>query len=101
MQCMISISEYSNVQIFVYALMFIFSKLTFIFDYIRSTENSHVKTNMVHTLHRIKAIGLQPLESFKDILTLEEFLKYESNLMRGKTWYPLIAEVFVSFLFRV
>jgi hypothetical protein len=56
---------------------------------------------MVHALHRIKTIGLQPLESFKDMLISEEFSKYESNPMRGKTWYPLTAEVFVSFLFRV
>jgi hypothetical protein len=60
-----------------------------------------VKTNMVHILHRIKATGLQPLESFKDMLTPEEYNKCESNTMRGKTWYPLTADVFVSFLFRV
>jgi hypothetical protein len=60
-----------------------------------------VKTNMVHTLHRIKATGLQPLESFKDMLTPEEYRKCESNTMRGKTWYPLTADVFVSFFFRV
>ena len=69
MQCMISTNEYSNIQISIYALMLIFSKLIFIFDYSESTVNSHVKANMVHILHRIKAIGLQPLESFKDMLT--------------------------------
>lgn len=69
--------------------------------FFRSTENSHVKTNMVHTLHRIKATGMQPLESFKELLTPDEFAKCEINPMRGKTWYPLTAEVFVSFLFRV
>ena len=56
---------------------------------------------MVHTLHRIKATGMQPLESFKDMLTPEEYSKCESNPMRGKTWYPLAADVFVAFLFRV
>ena len=88
-------------QISFYALIFILRNLTSISDYSRSTENLHVKTNKVHTLHRIKATGLQPLESFKDILTPEEYSKCESNPMRGKTWYPLAANVFVAFLFRV
>jgi hypothetical protein len=49
--------------------------LTKLFEFPRSTENSHVKTNMVHILHQIKATGLQPLESFKDMLTVEEYSK--------------------------
>jgi hypothetical protein len=75
--------------------------LTILICIFRSTENSHVKTNMVHTLHQIKATGLQPLESFKDMLTPEEYNKCKSNPMRGKTWYPLTTDVFVSFLFQV
>jgi hypothetical protein len=67
----------------------------------KSTENSHVKTNMVHTLHRIKATGMQPLESFKEMLTKEEYSKCQTNPMRTKTWYQLTSEVFVSFLFQV
>jgi hypothetical protein len=35
------------------------------------------------------------------MLTPEEYRKCESNTMRGKTWYPLTADVFVLFLFRV
>jgi hypothetical protein len=60
-----------------------------------------VKTNIVHTLHRVKACGTQPLESFKEILTNEEYQKCRTNPMRGKVWYFLTLEVFVSFLFRV
>ena len=41
------------------------------------------------------------MESFKDMLIPEEYSKYESNPMRGKTWYPLAADVFVAFLFWV
>ena len=67
----------------------------------RSTKNSHVKTNMVHTLHRIKATGMQLLESFKEMLIEEEYRKCLTNTMRTKTWYQLTAEVFVSFLFWV
>jgi hypothetical protein len=44
-----------------------------------------VKTNMVHTLHRIKAIGNQPIESFKDLLSEDEYQKCLNNPMRGKT----------------
>jgi hypothetical protein len=60
-----------------------------------------VKTNIVHTLHRIKAFGSQPLESFKEMLTPDEYRKCEVNLQLGKTWYNLTTDVFISFLFRV
>jgi hypothetical protein len=60
-----------------------------------------VKTNIVHTLHRVKAFGSQPLESFKEMLTLDEYRKCESNQQLGKTWFNLTMDVFVSFLFRV
>jgi hypothetical protein len=60
-----------------------------------------VKTNIVHTLHRVKAFGCQPLESFKEMLTPDEYRKCESNQQLGKTWFNLTTNVFVSFLFRV
>jgi hypothetical protein len=60
-----------------------------------------VKTNIVHTLHRVKAFGSQPLESFKEMLTPDEYRKCESNPHLGKTWFNLTTDVFVSFLFRV
>jgi hypothetical protein len=60
-----------------------------------------VKTNIVHTLHRVKAFGSQPLESFKEMLTPDEYRKCESNPQLGKTWFNLTTDVFVSFLFRV
>jgi hypothetical protein len=60
-----------------------------------------VKTNMVHTLHRVKAVGSMPLDSFKDLLTKEEFKKCASNPHLGKAWFKLISEVFIFYLFRV
>jgi hypothetical protein len=60
-----------------------------------------MKTNIVHTLHWVKACGTQPLESFKEILTDVEYQKCKTNPMRGKVWYFLTTEVFVSLLFRV
>ena len=64
-------------------------------------NKSYIKTNMIDILHRIKATSLQPLENFKDMLTTKEYLKYKSNAMRGKTWYPLTPNVFDSFLFSI
>ena len=60
-----------------------------------------MKTNIVYTLHRVKAIGCQPLESVKDMLTVDEYRKCESNPQLGKTWYNLTTDVFISFLFRM
>jgi hypothetical protein len=53
----------------------------------------------MHTLHRVKAFGCQLLESFKEMLTRDEFWKCKSNLQLGKTWFNLVTNVFVSFLF--
>jgi hypothetical protein len=49
----------------------------------------------------VRAIGIQPLESFKDLLMEEEYKKCKSSPMRGKTWFDLTSNVFVTFLFRV
>jgi hypothetical protein len=62
---------------------------------------SHVKTNMVHILHRVKATRIQPLESLKGLLTKEEYKKCKSSPMREKTWFDLTSDVFVAFLFRI
>jgi hypothetical protein len=68
-------------------------------DLSRHTENSHVKTNLVHTLHRVNKYGVLPLPSFKDLITRAEYKKCESN--PKKSWFNLTAEVFAAFLFRV
>jgi hypothetical protein len=60
-----------------------------------------MKTNMVHTLHRVKTMGSMPLDSFKDLLTEEEFRKCTSNPHLRKAWFKLTTEVFISYLFRV
>jgi DNA integrity scanning protein DisA with diadenylate cyclase activity len=52
-------------------------------------------------MYRVKAIGIQPLESFKDLLTNEEYRKYKSSTMHGKTWFDLTSNIFVAFLFQV
>ena len=67
----------------------------------RSIEHSHVKTNMVHTLHQVKAMGSMPLESFKDLLVEEEFRKYTNNPHLKKAWFKLTSEVFILYFFWV
>jgi hypothetical protein len=60
-----------------------------------------VKTNIVHTLHQVKAFGSEPLESFKEMLTPDEYRKYELFQQLGKSWFNLTSDIFISFLFRV
>jgi hypothetical protein len=60
-----------------------------------------MKTNLVHILHHVKATGLQPLDTLKDLLMDDKYKKYKSSKMLGKTWFDLITNVFVAFLFRI
>jgi hypothetical protein len=53
---------------------------------------------MVHTLHRVKVVGSQPLKSFKDLFTKEEFKRCSQSLHNGKTWFKLKTNVIVAFL---
>ena len=48
------------------------SILTAMHDINKATENSHVRTNLVHTLHRMQKVGTLPPSSFKTLLTPEE-----------------------------
>ena len=56
---------------------------------------------MVHILHHVKSVGCMPLESLKIWLTEEEFKKCANSPYVGKTWYPLLSDVFIALLFRV
>ena len=60
-----------------------------------------MKTNMVHTLHRVKGLGSLSLDSLKDLLTEEEYKKCVMSPHIERTWYKMTSDVFVSFLFRV
>ena len=67
---------------------------------IRSTEDSHVKTNLVHTLYRVQKYGLLPIERFKEMLRPSELRMCGAQKAR-KTWYSMPLQVFTSFVFRV
>jgi hypothetical protein len=38
-------------------------------------EHSHVKTNLVHQLYCVQAIGSLPIENFKNLLTPDQYKK--------------------------
>lgn len=72
-----------------------------LFGNCRQTEDSHVKTNFVHTLFRIQKYGLMPIEQFEDILTPSEMKKCKKSHNAKKTWYTLNLQVFTNFIFQV
>jgi hypothetical protein len=47
--------------------------LTSMHDINKATENSHVKSNLVHTLHRMQTVGKLDLIEFKGFLTHDEY----------------------------
>ena len=65
----------------------------------RQTENSHMKTNLVHTLYRVQKYGVFELEKFKELLSPEEERACLAN--SRKSWYSMPLEVFTSFIFKV
>lgn len=70
----------------------------FVMNFCRHTEDSHVKTKLVHSLHQIQKYGEMPLTEFKDLLSEADYMKC---LQKPKTWYCMTIDVFTSFIFRV
>lgn len=66
---------------------------------IRQTEDSHVKTNTVHTLFRVRKYGLMSLDKFTEVLSPSDLRKCKRA--QKQTWYSLPLEVFTSFIFQV
>ncbi|KAG0574790.1 hypothetical protein KC19_VG291500 [Ceratodon purpureus] len=76
--------------------------LTAMHDINKSNENSHVKQNLVLTLHRMQKIGSLPLEKFKDILTFEELAaakKQQDVPLEKRPWYPLSRAKFLDYIY--
>jgi len=63
-------------------------------------KDSHVKTNLVHTLYRVQKYGLLPLEKFVEMLRPSKKKRCIVELGR-KHWYSMPIEVFMAFVFRV
>jgi hypothetical protein len=68
-----------------------------IFEF-RHTEDSHMKTNIVHTLFKVQKYGLMLIDQFKDILSPADFRRCKKS---QKTWYSLPLHVFTNFTFQV
>ena len=65
----------------------------------KSNQTAHLKTSLVHTLHRIWKYESYDIEYFKPMLTPEQI---KSCLTKSKkTWYPLIRNLMVNFIFSV
>jgi hypothetical protein len=69
-------------------------------DINKATENSHVKSNLVHMLYRINKVGQLPLSEFTSILTPEEMeqAKLELNKPDKKTWIPIPRAKFLEYI---
>ena len=65
----------------------------------RQTENSHVKTNLVHTLYWVQKYEDLKLEKFKELLSPKEERVCLAN--SRKSWHSMPLEVFTSFIFKV
>ena len=67
----------------------------------RSAENNHVKSNLTSLLQHVRTFGSLELKDFKPLLTKKEYKACLESKMLKTTWYPVIMDVFISFLFRV
>ena len=76
------------------------SILTTMHDINKATKNLHIRTNLVHTLHRMQKVGtLAPL-SFKTLLTPEELKSaIEQAKSKGaKPWYTIPRAKFLDYI---
>jgi hypothetical protein len=67
--------------------------------YLRHTENSYVKQNLVHILYQVRRYGLMSVEKFHGIITPTEMDR--ARKYKPVNWYSLPSEVLTSLIFRV
>jgi hypothetical protein len=77
--------------------------LTSMHDINKSTENSHVKSNLVHTLHWIQTVGRLDLSEFQKYLGHDDYeaAKVENTKADKRTWYRLPRSRFLEYLHSV
>ena len=79
------------------------SILTAMHDINKATENSHVKTNIVHTLHRMQKVGVLSPACFRDLLMPDEVqaaLKLADSANK-KPWYNIPRAKFLDYIYSV
>ena len=72
-------------------------------DINKATENSHIKTNIVHTLHRMQKVGVLSPMCFRDLLTPDEVqaaLKLADSVDK-KPWYNIPRAKFLDYIYSV
>jgi hypothetical protein len=68
---------------------------------LRSTEHDYVKANIPAKLLRIRTFGRLDLSTFKDLISPADYKACEKIKESRPTWYTLMADVFVKFLYKV
>ena len=79
------------------------SALTTMHHINKATENSHVKTNLVHTLLQMRKVGTLEI-NFKDLLTLDEMAvasKLAKDKNKNKSWYNLLQAKFLEYIYSI
>ena len=66
----------------------------------KATENSHVKSNLIHTLHWMQTVGKLDLVEFKNIMTAQEYKQAKADNAKTdkKTWYHIPQSRFLEYL---
>ena len=80
------------------------NSLTPMHDINKATENSHVKTNLVHTLHHMRKVGQLEVSNFKDLLSPEEMtaaVEREKDEKDTGSWYILSRAKFLEYIYSV
>ena len=74
-------------------------------DINNATENSHVKTNLAHTLHQMRKVGTLEVKNFKDLLTSNEMAAASKQVKDAKdnkiSWYNLPRAKFFEYIYSV
>ncbi len=63
----------------------------------RANQTAHVKTSLVHTLHRIQKYGSYDLNYYQPLLTEEQFQACKGKGPKSP-WYPLTQDLMVYIL---
>ena len=80
------------------------NSLTAMHNINKATENSHVKTNLVHTLHRMRKVGWLEISNFKDLLLPKEMTAAAERKKDEKDtgpWYILSRAKFLEYIYSV
>ena len=80
------------------------NSLTAMHDINKATENSHVKTNLIHTLHCMRKVGRLEVSNFKDLLSPEEMTvvaEREKDEKDTGLWYILPRAKFLEYIYSV